>query len=256
MSEEAAFLAALKANPADDTTRLVYADWLDEHGAPAKAEYLRRVVYVARTLSMGAADSTAIEHAATFASALPREWRLEAACRFGVEFEGFDSGYKLESIKFVREVTGLGLGESKRLVESAPVALPLLTTIEGAAGMKAAQLGSQLKMLPNIPLRVLGRTVGVFTVFVRISYHTHSPLEAAEAAFRNFLIAALGVSADQAVELRQAPQDVELASGLEYPELESRLRYWRSLLPPDDPMRHWGIDLQTLCSVVTPSSDS
>ena len=41
MSEEEAFLEALKANPADDTTRLVYADWLDEHDQPQKAEYLR-----------------------------------------------------------------------------------------------------------------------------------------------------------------------------------------------------------------------
>ena len=32
----------MKANPADDTARLVYADWLDEHGEPAKTEYLRR----------------------------------------------------------------------------------------------------------------------------------------------------------------------------------------------------------------------
>lgn len=38
MSEEAPFLAALKANPADDTARRVYADWLDEHDEPAKAE--------------------------------------------------------------------------------------------------------------------------------------------------------------------------------------------------------------------------
>ncbi len=31
-AEETAFLAAICADPADDTTRLVYADWLDEHG--------------------------------------------------------------------------------------------------------------------------------------------------------------------------------------------------------------------------------
>ena len=30
MSEEDAFLAALRELPTDDTTRLVYADWLDE----------------------------------------------------------------------------------------------------------------------------------------------------------------------------------------------------------------------------------
>jgi uncharacterized protein (TIGR02996 family) len=48
MSEEAAFLMALKASPADDTARLVYADWLDDHDQPQKAEYLRLVAELAR----------------------------------------------------------------------------------------------------------------------------------------------------------------------------------------------------------------
>jgi uncharacterized protein (TIGR02996 family) len=41
MSDEAAFLRAIQANPADTTAKLVYADWLDEHGEAEKAEYLR-----------------------------------------------------------------------------------------------------------------------------------------------------------------------------------------------------------------------
>ena len=44
MSEEAAFLRAILANPEDDAPRLVYADWLDDTGDPAaaiKANYLR-----------------------------------------------------------------------------------------------------------------------------------------------------------------------------------------------------------------------
>ena len=48
MSEEAAFLEVLKSNPADDTARLVYADWLDEHGETLKADYLRLLVYFAQ----------------------------------------------------------------------------------------------------------------------------------------------------------------------------------------------------------------
>lgn len=34
MSEETAFLKAIRANPDDDTTRLVYADWLDDRADP------------------------------------------------------------------------------------------------------------------------------------------------------------------------------------------------------------------------------
>ena len=36
-----AFLATIRAAPADDLPRLVYADWLDEHGDPARAEFVR-----------------------------------------------------------------------------------------------------------------------------------------------------------------------------------------------------------------------
>lgn len=41
MSDEAAFLAAILAEPADDTVRLVYADWLQENGQPERAEFIR-----------------------------------------------------------------------------------------------------------------------------------------------------------------------------------------------------------------------
>ena len=39
--DESALLAAISADPADDTARLVYADWLDEHAQPARAEFIR-----------------------------------------------------------------------------------------------------------------------------------------------------------------------------------------------------------------------
>jgi uncharacterized protein (TIGR02996 family) len=41
MDERLAFLAAIKAAPADDVPRLVFADWLDEHDEPERAEFIR-----------------------------------------------------------------------------------------------------------------------------------------------------------------------------------------------------------------------
>jgi uncharacterized protein (TIGR02996 family) len=44
MTEEEAFLRAIAASPTDNTTRLVYADWLEERGdalSTVKANYLR-----------------------------------------------------------------------------------------------------------------------------------------------------------------------------------------------------------------------
>lgn len=41
MSDREAFLRAVAADPADDTVRLAFADWLDENGDPARAEFIR-----------------------------------------------------------------------------------------------------------------------------------------------------------------------------------------------------------------------
>jgi uncharacterized protein (TIGR02996 family) len=43
-----AFLAAIIAEPDEDTPRLALADWLDEHGDPARAEFIRVQVELAR----------------------------------------------------------------------------------------------------------------------------------------------------------------------------------------------------------------
>jgi uncharacterized protein (TIGR02996 family) len=39
--EQLALWTAIRLNPADDTPRLVYADWLQEHGEEARAEFIR-----------------------------------------------------------------------------------------------------------------------------------------------------------------------------------------------------------------------
>lgn len=48
MTDEAALLASILADPADDTVRLAYADWLDENDQPARAEFICVQVGLAR----------------------------------------------------------------------------------------------------------------------------------------------------------------------------------------------------------------
>lgn len=48
MSDRAALLAAIAAAPDDDTPRLVFADWLDEHGDHDRAALIRLQVELAR----------------------------------------------------------------------------------------------------------------------------------------------------------------------------------------------------------------
>jgi uncharacterized protein (TIGR02996 family) len=47
--EQAALLAGIGARPDDDTARLVYADWLDEHGDEEQAAFVRQSIALART---------------------------------------------------------------------------------------------------------------------------------------------------------------------------------------------------------------
>ena len=58
MSDEDALLAAIAAHPEEDTPRLAYADWLDEHadafpGAGTRAEFIRVQCEVARVRRLG-----------------------------------------------------------------------------------------------------------------------------------------------------------------------------------------------------------
>jgi uncharacterized protein (TIGR02996 family) len=47
-ADRAAFLAAIRDNPEDDLPRLIYADWLEEHGEPQRAEFIRVQCELAR----------------------------------------------------------------------------------------------------------------------------------------------------------------------------------------------------------------
>src|SRR5262245_929354 len=50
MGESEALLRAVCENPDDDLPRLVFADWLDEHGEPKRAEFIRGEIELDRQL--------------------------------------------------------------------------------------------------------------------------------------------------------------------------------------------------------------
>src|SRR5687768_10542598 len=113
MSDEAAFLDALKVNPADDTTRLVYADWLDEQNESAKGQYLRAVVDLTQLAGGTVEYNDAAGRLYTACLQTDPLWRRAAGGRFDVILERYDSAYKIHAIKIIREQTGFGLAEAK-----------------------------------------------------------------------------------------------------------------------------------------------
>src|SRR5688572_25485946 len=48
MTDADSFLEAIRASPDDDLPRLVYADWLEEHGEQAHAEFIRLSCHIAQ----------------------------------------------------------------------------------------------------------------------------------------------------------------------------------------------------------------
>jgi uncharacterized protein (TIGR02996 family) len=88
MHTAAEFLAAICANPNDDTTRLVYADWLQENGQPERAEFIRLQCEIERNPSFLAPEDDPLRRR-------ERElWNaaVESKIAFRWFFDGFD-GY-------------------------------------------------------------------------------------------------------------------------------------------------------------------
>lgn len=56
VTDEAALLAAIIAEPSEDTLRLAFADWLDENDQPERAEFIRVQVEIARHVADWAAS--------------------------------------------------------------------------------------------------------------------------------------------------------------------------------------------------------
>jgi uncharacterized protein (TIGR02996 family) len=119
MSDEAAFLDAIRSAPADDAPRLIYADWLDEQG-DARAEYVRLAHAVAVRLRQNLPYDDLACRLRELSAALHRGWREAVGRRFSVVLLSFRPEYKIRTIAAVRQAARLGLKEAKDLVEGAP----------------------------------------------------------------------------------------------------------------------------------------
>lgn len=96
MDEEASFLTAIRRTPADNTARLVYADWLDERDNPEsrdKSDFLRLELRMAESPERGLNRVRWLHKLQKLAATLDPGWlavvshpKLEA-CRVSFRFE-------------------------------------------------------------------------------------------------------------------------------------------------------------------------
>jgi uncharacterized protein (TIGR02996 family) len=116
LTHEESFLADICEHPEDDGPRLVYADWLDEHGQGARAEFIRTQIELAK---VSADDPRRPEW-----EARERALRQEAPVAEGVRPLGLHPNFVAFRRGFVEEVAlepGEFLDQADRLFRLAPI---------------------------------------------------------------------------------------------------------------------------------------
>src|ERR1700719_4532281 len=93
MSPEKSFLHAILEAPDDDLPRLVYADWLDEHGDPARAEFVRVQCELARPGADDGRRTEVLGRERELLKAHAHAWTAEWDGLRGVAWEGFERGF-------------------------------------------------------------------------------------------------------------------------------------------------------------------
>ena len=91
--ERASFVSASLENLADDTPRLVLADWLDEHGEPDRAEFIRCQIEAARLPHTKREKSKVYRRAEELLKKHEARWREAAGIEWGGRYvRGFLEG--------------------------------------------------------------------------------------------------------------------------------------------------------------------
>jgi uncharacterized protein (TIGR02996 family) len=90
MHDEAEFLQKIMESPADDTARLVYADWLDERGddeSARKSRFLRLTVHLTGPIRRPGWRSPRESEIRRLAAELPTDW-LAVVSRLKIDYCG------------------------------------------------------------------------------------------------------------------------------------------------------------------------
>jgi uncharacterized protein (TIGR02996 family) len=113
ISDEDALLAAVRAAPADDAPRLVYADWLDEHGRHEQAKLIPAEHRFRQAHALWEELRTKVDP----------DWVARVFPPNSLILRGYPLDQKIHVIRLIRELTGCGLLEAKTMSESLPARL-------------------------------------------------------------------------------------------------------------------------------------
>ncbi len=169
-ADGAALRRAVCAAPDDDLPRLVYADWLDEHGDSARAEFIRVQCEQARTPWMSARWRQLHRAADHLRRGHQAEWsaNVDGVARYGYLGRGFVETVYMFSKRFVTH--------GNKLLDAEPVHTVRLIDLHAAAG--AVPVREFVASPPVARLRGLdfGNSVLTFSEMEDISYAGTGPL--------------------------------------------------------------------------------
>jgi uncharacterized protein (TIGR02996 family) len=171
MTEREALLKAVCDNPDDDTPRLVFADWLQEHGDEARAEFIRLEVRLQRGRFRPYEEARLNRRRHEFREHVER-WKAEAR---GAEDVRFYRG-------FVEQATFASAADFERSLQTSPlrrvkirgsVDLPALLRLPGVCRVACVVLTAPVAETdlvalaegkwPNRPMELLLSSSGVST---------------------------------------------------------------------------------------------
>jgi uncharacterized protein (TIGR02996 family) len=106
MKDEAPFLRAIRAEPDDDAPRLIYADWLDEHGQSEHAEFIR---FQCALAEMRLDDPRRLELVERERQFVPENWLppLPSVPREWSFHRGFLDRVTYRAVDFLRDAEGV-----------------------------------------------------------------------------------------------------------------------------------------------------
>jgi uncharacterized protein (TIGR02996 family) len=138
MTDRDAFLAAIRAEPDEDTPRLAFADWLDEQGTKPdqfQADFIRTACRLARGEPWSSDWIVLNEHHAKLARRIPEAWTAHLKGRvIASDFErGFVGHVTMYSKRFV--------AEAEKLFDRDPIRTLKFATLRSTRGsVPAAEL--------------------------------------------------------------------------------------------------------------------
>jgi uncharacterized protein (TIGR02996 family) len=249
MSEEAAFLAALKANPADDTTRLVYADWLEENDEPEEAEYLQLVYTLVGLPESELLESPAADKLLELSTHVLPWWQIDAASRFELallEFNPTDRGMLAFAIERLLEryENPPDRFQVDAMVNAAPVAVRSRLTYPAAVELQQEwqRYRDWFHSKPRMVIRPIPNPVlsecGLFDVILHQLPWDFWPKWGA--SYKHHVAALLGLPTREAANVVRSLPAV-LFRGIRQEEVEPTLvrvrrtfnQYGCEMLPPD-----------------------